>query len=77
MLRACRFRETWDALPQPVMKADACRLLYMHHFGGAPRAAGAPVVFEAVGAALGRALRQQVRHALRLSSAAADSRPAA
>ncbi|KAK9825165.1 hypothetical protein WJX81_000314 [Elliptochloris bilobata] len=28
------FRDTFDALPAPVMKADACRYLYMHHFGG-------------------------------------------
>ena len=31
-----RFKDTFDALPYPVMKADACRYLYMHQFGGAP-----------------------------------------
>jgi mannosyltransferase OCH1-like enzyme len=33
---ACRFRDVYDALPRAVMKADACRYLYMHHVGGAP-----------------------------------------
>ena len=30
-----RFKETYDALPKPIMKADACRALYMHFYGGA------------------------------------------
>lgn len=28
------FLDTYDALPQPVMKADSVRYLYMHHLGG-------------------------------------------
>jgi len=30
-----RFKETYDSLSFPVMKADACRYLYMHRYGGA------------------------------------------
>ena len=33
-LLLCRFRDTYDALQAPVMPADACRYLCMHHFGG-------------------------------------------
>ena len=33
----CRFKDTYDSLPQPVMKADAVRPLYMHRYGGAAR----------------------------------------
>ncbi len=32
-----RFKDTYDSLPQPVMKADAVRPLYMHRYGGAAR----------------------------------------
>ncbi|KAK9834859.1 hypothetical protein WJX81_004379 [Elliptochloris bilobata] len=28
------FKDTYDSFPKPVMKADACRVLYMHHHGG-------------------------------------------
>ncbi|KAK9834860.1 hypothetical protein WJX81_004486 [Elliptochloris bilobata] len=28
------FKDTYDSLPKPVMKADACRVLYMHKYGG-------------------------------------------
>ena len=31
-----RFKDTYDAYPRPVMKADACRVLYMHYYGGEP-----------------------------------------
>lgn len=34
-LRCTRFKDTYDSLPKPVMKADACRVLYMHKYGGA------------------------------------------
>ena len=33
-----RFKDTYDALPKPIMKADACRALYMHFYGGASHA---------------------------------------
>ncbi|KAK9834841.1 hypothetical protein WJX81_002915 [Elliptochloris bilobata] len=28
------FKDTYDALPKRIMKADTCRALYMHHYGG-------------------------------------------
>ena len=34
-VRCTRFKDTYDSLPKPVMKADACRVLYMHKYGGA------------------------------------------
>ena len=38
-----RFKDTYDALPKPIMKADACRALYMHFYGGVLTASHRPL----------------------------------
>ena len=51
------FLDTYDALPLPIMKADAVRICYMHLYGGehphnSPRQSSLPVVLQGAETAL-------------------------